>query len=606
MTMPTTAESAIVGMSCRLSGADSYHAYWDLLVDRRVSVSEVPASRWRWQDHWGEPRATGGTSNCRWGAFLPEPFRFDAAFFGMSPREAESIDPQQRLLLELTWSCLEDAGIRPSSLAGKSVGVYVGVMNVDYRDLVARTARDVGHYHETGLQTSVVANRISHWFDFRGPSLTIETACSSALCALHLARQALRCGECELALAGGVHLMLAPRSMVAASQLGVLSPSGTARPFDTRADGTVAGEGGGLVLLQPLAQARADRRRILGVVRGSAVNHGGRSPSLSHPRADAQAAVIRDALGSAGLTPADLAYVETHGAGTPKGDRIELEAIEQVLSAAASGSGRRDRCALGTVKPNVGHLGPAAGITAVIKVLLSFQHGWLPPNVHADPRHSRVTPEHPLLWLIDRLTNWPGVAGELGQGVAGVSAFGFSGTNAHVILSDWPRDRGITPPASSDAAATRPHAFVLSAKTAAVLRQRADDLALYLRSTRAGGEQLAAIAYTLAVGREPMEHRLGLTASSTADVADMLERVAAGATDIPNLSVGRVDRATAACERPAPALTGAESLVGLWVRGRINAVVDPEAPSIPVALPTYPFTCDVHVFRMAAEAPAEV
>jgi polyketide synthase PksN len=604
-------EMAVVGMSCRWSGADSYRGYWDLLINRRVCVSEVPASRWRWQDHWGEPKATEGTSNCRWGAFLAEPFRFDAAFFGISPREAESIDPQQRLLLELTWDCLEDSGIRPSSLAGKRVGVYIGVMNVDYRDLAARTVRHVGHYHETGLQTSVVANRISHWFDFRGPSLTVETACSSALSAVHLARQALALGECDYALAGGVQLMLAPRSMVAASQLGVLSPSGVARPFDTRADGTVAGEGGGLVLMQPVAQALADRRRMIGLVRGSAVNHSGRSASLAYPRADAQAAVIRDALVSARLTPADLMYVETHGAGTPKGDRIELQAIEEALGTSAGATVRPHRCALGTVKPNIGHLGPAAGIAGVLKVLLSLQHGCLAPNVPTDRPHSRVAEDHPLFWLVDRVEPWRAGAAGAQPRVAGVSAFGFSGTNAHVILSDGPRDAarlsGPEPAAetASRGRATRRHVVVLSAKSDEALRQRARELADHLRSPRTGADDLAAIVYTLAAGREAMEYRLGLIGSSCAEVADTLERFAAGVTDLPRLSVGRVRRTTAA-DDPERLPAEPDDVVRLWTLGRIVSVVEPASVATPVALPTYPFARDSYVFNVAAEMPVEV
>jgi acyl transferase domain-containing protein/SAM-dependent methyltransferase len=501
---------AVVGMACRFPGAPDVDAYWALLRAGVDAVREVPPDRWD-VDAWfdADPEAPG-KSYTRHGGFIDGVRGFDAAFFGVSPREAASMDPQQRLLLEVAWEALEDGGEDPSGLAGTDTGVYVGMSNSDYALLTGAADRveRLDAYHGTGAAFSIAAGRLSYVLGLHGPSLTVDTACSSSLLAVHLACQALRRRECGRALAAGVNLIVAPDATVKASRARMLAPDGRCKTFDARADGYVRGEGCGVVVLRRLADALADGNRILGVIRGSAVNHDGRTGGLTVPNGPAQQAVVRQALADAGAAPADVAYVEAHGTGTALGDPIEVQALAAVLGA---GRPAGQPLLLGSVKTNIGHLEAAAGVAGLMKVLLALRHGEVPAHLHF------VTPSPHIAWrdlpvaVPTATTPWPAHARRL----AGVSSFGFSGTNVHVIVEAPPA------PSPEPAPVERPcHLLALSARRAGALAQLADRYVERLGATPAPA--IADVAGTATAGRAHLSHRLAAVVTSAEHARDTL------------------------------------------------------------------------------------
>lgn len=478
---------AVIGMACRFPGARHAGELWRNLAEGRVSLGEVPAGRWRWQDHAAD-LPEDSREAARWGGFLDDPDTFDREFFGLSAREAAPMDPQQRMALELAWACFESAGLRPSRHAGERVGVFVGIANLDYKEIVEAGGSIDAHY-ATGIGASVLANRLSYVFDWRGPSVSIDTACSSSLFAIHAAARALRDDECNLALVGGISLLLTPRRFVCFGKARMLSPTGRIRSFDDSADGMVRGEGGGLILLKPLARALEDGNSILGVVKGTATNHSGRTRSITYPSAAAQADVIRRAHEAAGFVAGEVSYIEAHGTGTPKGDPIEIEGLLEAFRFHAPGL---EPCGLGSLKPNLGHLEAAAGIAGVIKVLLAMRHKALPPLANFRTLNSRASLDGTRFRIVDRLQSWEP---RIGRRIAGVSSFGFAGTNAHVVLEEGPP---ITRRVSANG---EPHVLCLSAKTPAALARRKSEMIDWL-----GGEgrdyELAAICAAALHGRE--------------------------------------------------------------------------------------------------------
>ncbi|WAS96618.1 type I polyketide synthase [Nannocystis punicea] len=421
---------AVVGVGCRFpGGADDPARFWELLRDGRDAIGPLAP---RWQVVGGQP----GPAAPRWAGLLTGAIDgFDPSFFGISPREAAALDPQQRLLLEVGWEALEDAGIPPHVLKGSRTGVFVGATNLDYAALLARLPpAQQDAYTITGNLLSVAAGRLSYTWGLQGPCMTIDTVCSSSLVAVHLACQSLRAGESDLALAGGVNLILAPESMDGVSRTQALAPDGRCKTFDALANGFARGEGCGVVALKRLRDAKRAGDPILAVIRGSAVNQDGASTGLTAPNVRAQEAMLRDALANAHVAAEDIGFVETHGTGTSLGDPIEVEALRAVLGAPrADGS----RCLLGAVKTNLGHLEAAAGIAGLIKTILALQHESIPPNLHFRATNPRIRLEDSALALATAQAPWP--RGGRPR-VAGVSAFGLSGTNAHVILEEAPVD----------------------------------------------------------------------------------------------------------------------------------------------------------------------
>ncbi|MFV8755921.1 beta-ketoacyl synthase N-terminal-like domain-containing protein [Nannocystaceae bacterium ST9] len=500
---------AVVGIGCRFpGGANSPAALAELLFAGRDVVGPIPASRWSIADHFDPEPGVPGRMYVREGAFLDDVAGFDPLFFGISPREAASMDPQQRLLLEVGWEALEHAGLPPSTLRGSPTGVWIGAMHHDYAELMAASCigdASVG----TGGGPSVLAGRLSHALGLRGPCMTVDTACSSSLVATHLAIRSLRNRECELAMVGGVNLVLSPLTTIVECQMRMLSPSGRCRSFDAAADGFVRGEGCAMIVLERLVDAIANDHRVLAIVRGSAVNHDGASAGLTVPNGDAQVGVIQAALRDACVLPSQLGYVEAHGTGTALGDPIELAALGRVFADVPSSG---EPVWVGSIKTNFGHTEGAAGIAGLIKLVLALGRRELPASLHFHTPTSHVDWDALPIRVVDRAR--PMVA-RAGRWLAGVSSFGFSGTNAHVILEAAELELDESP-----VCARRPLPLLFSASTAAGLRRTLAANAELLADSPALA--LADLAGTSACRRDARRERAVILADSIAELRDAL------------------------------------------------------------------------------------
>jgi acyl transferase domain-containing protein/acyl-CoA synthetase (AMP-forming)/AMP-acid ligase II/acyl carrier protein/ubiquinone/menaquinone biosynthesis C-methylase UbiE len=506
---------AVIGMGCRFPGAQDPESFWQLLHNGVDAIQEVPNERWD-VDHFYHPEpGHSDKMNTRWGGFLEHVDHFDPQFFEISPREAEGMDPQQRLLLEVSWEALEHAGQAPERLAGSQTGVFVGISNGDYSRLQLGQPSTTDAYSGTGNAFSIAANRLSYLLDLQGPSWSVDTACSSSLVALHQACQSLRQGECQLALAGGVNLILAPQLSITFSQARMLSTGGRCKTFDASADGYVRSEGCGVVVLKRLSDALSDGNNILAVVRGSAVNQDGRSNGLTAPNGPSQQRVIRQALENAGVAPSQIGYVEAHGTGTPLGDPIEVNALQEVLLQERDAT---EPCWIGSVKANIGHLEAAAGIAGFIKAVLSLQQEEIPPHLHLTQLNEQIHLEGTPL-LIPRQSE-PWLRGEK-QRFAGVSSFGFGGTNAHVVLEESPEVPEVT-----DRIEHPWHLLTLSAKSEAALQSLVHRYDAFLEACPQ--EQLADVCFTANTGRSHFDHRLAIVAESPLQMRARLRAFADG------------------------------------------------------------------------------
>jgi acyl transferase domain-containing protein len=491
---------AIVGAACRFpGGADTPERYWEILNDRRSPITEIPPQRWT-----SRPTALGA----RFGGFLDDVAGFDASFFHLAPTEAAEVDPQQRLLLEASWEALERAGIAPDSLAGTGTGVFAGVFTHDYEILRIRSGKTVTPYYATGNSASVAAGRIAYFLGLNGPAIAVDTACSSSLAAMHLACQALRARDCGLAIVCGVNLMLAPDLSDTFEAAGMLAPDGRCKTFDAFADGYVRSEGCAAIVLKPLGAAVAANDCILAIVRGTACNQDGRSNGLTAPSVAAQEAVIRKALEDARMDPCQVDAIECHGTGTSLGDPIEFRALRAVFG---DDPHRELPLVLTSAKTAIGHLEAAAGLAGVIKVLLSFEHAAIPP-------HFSFHSPNPLIDLAALPAEIPVEfhawhISAVRPRIAGVSSFGFSGTNVHVVLEE--------PPALPRAHSHRPvHLFALSAPTPRGLRELASRYTTFLAASQ--DHHLPDLAHTSLTGRAHFSHRLAFPAETIAEVLDSL------------------------------------------------------------------------------------
>jgi len=521
---------AIVGIGCRFPGANDPEAFWQLLREGVDAIAEVPSQRWNIDRFYDSHPATPGKMYTRWGGFLDQVDQFDPSFFKISPREAQYLDPQQRLLLEVAWEALENAAIVPENLAGSQTGVFIGIGNFEYHRLIYNDLSSINAYSSTGTSLSITANRLSYLLDLQGPSMAVDTACSSSLVAVHLACQSLQNQESNLCLVGGVNLILSPEPTIAFSQTRMMSADGRCKTFDASADGYVRGEGCAVIVLKRLSNALEDGDRILAIIRGSAVNQDGLSNGITAPNSPAQQAVIRQALKNAQVQPAQISYVEAHGTGTSLGDPIEMKSLKAVLS---QGRSTAQPCWIGSVKTNIGHLEAAAGIVGLIKVVLSLHHQEIPPHLHLKKLNPYISLAGTPFAIPTQRQPWSiGTAPRL----AGISSFGFGGTNSHVIVEEAPVEsqKAKGKRQKQEVIERSVHLLTLSAKNEAALQQLAQRYQDFLIAHPQ--VSLADVCFTANTGRSHFTHRLALVAQSTQQLREQLNAFATGKETAGNVS----------------------------------------------------------------------
>lgn len=520
-------------MGCRLpGGVGSPAELWELLTENRDAIGEIPAGRWQGYADKGAEFARALRRAIRAGGYLEDIAGFDADFFGISPREAELMDPQQRVTLEVAWEALEHANIAPTRLGGTDASVFMGVCTDDYPRRLLEDLPRLEAWTGIGNSMCAVANRVSYALDLRGPSVTVDTACSASLVAIHQACQSLRAGETSLALAGGVMLVASPSFAIVLNEAGALSPDGTSKAFDAAANGYVRSEGCAVLALKRLADAQRDGDRVLAVVRGSAVCQDGRTNGIMAPSQEAQAHLVRQACANAGVTPAELDYIEAHGTGTGVGDPIEVAALS-----ATAGAGRAPEqpCLIGSVKSNIGHLEAASGVAGIVKLVLSLRHGQIPATLSRAGLNPSIPWDGSGLRVVTENTAWPQPEGRPRRG--GVGNYGYGGTLAHVIVEEAPAST--KPGQAEDDDTHGARLFPLSGVTEAGLRANAGRLATWLAAdTRT---PLAHIGTTLAHGRAALGTRACVVAADRGELADRLAELAQG-RPVPGVSTGHVLR----------------------------------------------------------------
>jgi acyl transferase domain-containing protein/acyl carrier protein len=560
---------AVIGMGIDFPGSGrELSKFWEMIAEGRDAVTPIPAKRWDRDSLYAPGAGVPGKINTRHAAFLEDVERFDAAFFDITPREAAHMDPQQRIFLETAWNALENAGVPKANVAGKDAGIFVGVHNhsADYQAMQFQSPASLDAYSATGTAHDMIGGRLAYWLNLHGPAITVNSACSSSLVAVHLACQSLRSGDCTLALAGGLNLLLGPGFTIAAAQLQLLSPDGRCKPFDARADGMGRGEGCGVVILKKLSAARRDGDRVLAVIRGSAVNQDGKTNGLTAPNGLAQQQVLKRALENASVEPWEIGYVEAHGTGTALGDPIEVEALAEVLGEIR----RTEPCTLGAVKANIGHLEGAAGIAGLIKAILVLRHRWLPPVANLQQLNPHLAFEETSLTIPRQGREWK----TNGRRLAGVSSFGWSGTNAHVVLEE-------APAASTSSTLGQTFPLLISAQSPQALRLLAKAYADHLE--HADTAELGDICYTAALRKTPHTYRIAVSGSEPKEVALVLRRRASEWT-APSSPKAQVENL-----KPAEA-ESLDSAMHAWETGAsIDWSFAFPVPGSVVDLPLYPF-----------------
>ena len=506
---------AIVGLSCRFPGAPDVDSFWKLLLDEVDAITEVPADRWDADQYFDPESGKPGYINNRFGGFIDHVDQFDAAFFGISPAEATVMDPQQRLLMELAWRSFESAGIDPNTLSGTDCGVFVGISTNDYAELQFNDRFALNPYTGPGKSSSIAANRLSYFFDFKGPSMAIDTACSSSLVAVHQALSAIRNGDCSTALVGGINLLLSPKMTIALSQAQMLSSDGHCKAFDAAANGYVRSEGGGMVVLKRLSDAKRDGDNIFAVIKGSAINQDGKSNGLTAPNALSQQAVIQKALIDSGTNPQDIQYIEAHGTGTALGDPIEVGSIQKVLS-----TGRKNGqiCTIGSVKSNIGHLEAAAGIAGLIKLALSIHNGIIPANSNFKKLNELIKIDGTPFEIASKQKKW-----KQKTRVAGISSFGFGGANAHVILQSPPEAEPTS--ATKNTSIKANFILPLSAKTDTALKAVAKNNFDFISVL--DDAQLGDLCYSTCIGHAAFKHRKAVVGNDKTSILEQLSTIEA-------------------------------------------------------------------------------
>jgi acyl transferase domain-containing protein/acyl-CoA synthetase (AMP-forming)/AMP-acid ligase II len=506
---------AVIGMGCRFPGAPNLESYWRLLEEGRDAISEIPSLRWDWTRNYDSNPEAEGKTYSKWGGFLEEIDGFDAPFFNISAREAKLMDPQQRLFLEVAWETIEHAGYPAKTLSESEVGVFAGCSTNGYYERIAPSLRQSDYAAGVGNQNPIIANRISFFMNLHGPSMLVDTLCSSSLVAMHLACQSLRLGECKLALAGGVNLILSPEYYLGLSRMKAHAPDGRCKTFDRRANGFVSGEGAGVLLLKPLREALEDRDTVYAIIKGSAINHGGQTNGLTAPNPQAQAKLIQQALKASSVSADSITYVEAHGTGTALGDPIEVAGLTEAFKGSI---GRKQWCAIGSVKTNIGHLEPAAGVAGVIKVILSMQHRKLPASLHFESANPLIRFDESPFYVNTSLRSWD----VDGPRRAGISSFGLGGANCHIILEE-----GHASPETIQAqdGETEFKLFTLSARTDTALRALAQR---HVDSLQQTNMRLDDICYTANTGRSRFSKTVALVTNSNSHLRESLQEFISG------------------------------------------------------------------------------
>jgi acyl transferase domain-containing protein/tryptophanase/acyl carrier protein len=601
---------AIVGMSGVMPQADDLDEYWEKLRNAENNmVTLVPPDRWDWQAYYGNPMEEKNKTLSKWGGFMREVDKFDPLFWGISPREAEMMDPQQRIFLESVWGAVEDSGHKVSDLAGTRTGLFVGAATRDYIDIMAMSHADLDGYSASGTSHAILVNRVSFLLDIHGPSAPLDTACSSSLVALHRAIESIHTGSSDMAIVGGVQVMLTPAGHISFGAAGMLADDGKCKTFDSRANGYVRGEGSGAILIRPLEDAIADGDHIYAVIKSTAENHGGKATMLTAPNPNAQADLLVEAYEKAEIDPRSVGYLECHGTGTSLGDPIEIQAMKKAFSDLYRKhqlpAPSKPHIGLTSAKTNIGHLETAAGIAGILKVLLSIKHKQIPALLHFEKLNPYINLDNTPFYPVAKTQDWEPALDDQGRPYprrAGISSFGFGGANVHIVLEEY-----LDAQARSDARPAGPHLIVLSAKTAERLRANAGRLLAHL--SKGTDDDLADIAYTLQIGRDAMPERLGLIVDSTEALVARLQAFVDGddaTADVKQASVRRKSDV-----KPVDADTLAKwladrdlaALLDVWLKGQ-----EPDWKALYAgfrmrrcSLPTYAFARERYWFSVDPE-----
>lgn len=598
-------EMAIIGVSGKYPKSNSIMEFWQNLKSGNDCVTEIPKERWDVDKYFHPERNREDTSYCKYGGFIDGVDYFDSGFFSISPKEAKHIDPQERIFLECAHSTLEDAGYRVDKNS-KNVGVYVGVMYEEYQ-LYSAQENILGKHYSVSANPSSIANRVSYFFDFDGPSVAVDSMCSSSLVAIDMACKSIANGDCEVALAGGVNITIHPNKYILLSQTNMLSEKGRCASFGDGGDGYVPSEGVGAVLIKEKAKAIEDGDHIYAVIKGSAVNHGGKAKSYTAPNPESQAKVIAKALKNANIDPRTVSYVEAHGTGTALGDPIEIDGLERAF---AIDSDDANHCAVGSVKSNIGHCESAAGIAALTKVLLQFKYQTLVPSIHSDALNEYIDFDRSHFKVQRSLQHWDKPKLNLdGAGeteyprIAGISSFGAGGTNAHILLEEFAATDQVAP-------IEERHEYVIpfSAKSKTILDRYVTNTLHYIREQGVQSFELSRIAYTLQVGRQHFSERLVVTASSVEQFVELLERYLQGDTSSNDISLGKSntegeltellqsDGALEALIQSWLQDGAYQKLIEVWIKGfdvDWSQLYENNRPQ-KLSLPTYPFEKESH------------
>ncbi|WP_225887712.1 SDR family NAD(P)-dependent oxidoreductase [Myxococcus xanthus] len=610
---------AVIGMSGRFPMAEDLEAYWRNLRDGVDCIQEIPASRWDWREIYGDANQEPGKTLIKWGGFIDGIDEFDPLFFGVSPSEAELMDPQQRLLMTYVWLAMEDAGYSASSLSGTRTALFIGTGQAGYGSLIEQANAEIKSYASTAAVPSVGPNRMSYFLNIKGPSEPIETACSSSLVAVHKAMLAIHRGECDTAIVGGVNTLPTPAGHIGFDKAGMLSPDGRCKTFSDQANGYVRGEGVGMLMLKRLSLAEADGDHIYGVIRGSAAGHGGRTNSPTAPSPKSQAELLHATYTQAGIDPRTVTFIEAHGTGTSLGDPIEIDGLKSAFTALdpTLGAGPVDRafCGLGSVKTNIGHLELAAGVAGVIKVLLQMKHKTLAKSLHSQQLNRHIHLDGSPFFIVRETQPWPALEDGAGNVVprrAGVSSFGIGGVNAHVVVEEYLPSSAPAAEVLQDA----PHLIVLSAKNEARLIERARQLLHAVEQGEVSQADLPSVAYTLQVGRDAMEERLGLLARSLEELKEKLLGFTEGRGLADGVYRGHVKRHKEFLSVFADDAEMQEAVAKWMARGKLSKVLEVWTRGMPVdwaklhggaqlrrrSLPTYPFAKEKYWVAKPARA----